>query len=184
MHLLGSLESKKKIKNKLFFNFFISIQNVTLIHLYPFLTFQIASQEINPQTGTRLDCPWPWGDKTPQEDGYFLQQRQQQRSPRFVSRSKAEDLGNVFFCIKIHIDKQHPYSVDVFEAQIIRILTKVHASIDRNEQRLTEHERKEITELEWKQASVVLDRLLLAVFLLITIISTTTILCRSPQEGT
>jgi nicotinic acetylcholine receptor len=71
---------------------------------------------------------------------------------------------------------------DAFENQIIRILNKVHASIDRNEQRLSEQDRKELTELEWKQASIVLDRLLLAVFLLITIISTTTILCRSPAN--
>ncbi|CAH1371175.1 unnamed protein product, partial [Tenebrio molitor] len=119
-------------------------------------------QEINPQTGTRLDCPWPWADKLPQEDGYCLQQRQQ-RSPRFVPRHRVEDL-------------------DAFENQIIRILNKVHASIDRNEQRLSEQDRKELTELEWKQASIVLDRLLLAVFLLITIISTTTILCRSPAN--
>ncbi|XP_063915330.1 neuronal acetylcholine receptor subunit alpha-10-like [Zophobas morio] len=120
-------------------------------------------QEINPQTGTRLDCPWPWADKLPQEDGYCLQQ--QQRSPRFVPKHKVEDL-------------------DAFENQIIRILNKVHASIDRNEQRLSEQDRRELTELEWKQASIVLDRLLLAVFLLITIISTTTILCRSPANDT
>ncbi|CAH0559898.1 unnamed protein product [Brassicogethes aeneus] len=121
-------------------------------------------KEINPQTGTRLDCPWPWSDKLPQEDGYCLQQRQQ-RSPRFQTRHRSAEL-------------------DAFENQIIRILNKVHASVDRNEQRLTEQEQRETTELEWKQASIVLDRFLLAVFLLITIISTTTILCRSPQDQT
>ncbi|XP_019867584.1 neuronal acetylcholine receptor subunit alpha-7 [Aethina tumida] len=121
-------------------------------------------QEINPQTGTRLDCPWPWSDKLPQEDGYCLQQRQQ-RSPRFLPRHRSGEL-------------------DAFENQIIRILNKVHASIDRNEQRLMDQDRRDITELEWKQASIVLDRFLLAVFLLITIISTTTILCRSPQDQT
>ncbi|KAJ8975055.1 hypothetical protein NQ317_005772, partial [Molorchus minor] len=120
--------------------------------------------EVNPQTGTRLDCPWPWLDKQPQEDGYCLQQRQQ-RSPRFVPKGRETDF-------------------DVFENQIIRILNKVHASVDRNEQRLTEQDRKELTELEWKQTSIVLDRVLLGIFFLITIISTTTILCRSPQDQT
>ncbi|KAF5308844.1 hypothetical protein FQR65_LT00544 [Abscondita terminalis] len=117
-------------------------------------------QEVNPQTGNRLDCPWPWTDKCSQEDGYCLQQHQQ-RSPRFLSRHRGDD-------------------IDYFENQIIRILHKVHASIDRNEQRLAEQDRRELTELEWKQASLVLDRLLLAVFFLITIITTTTILCGSP----
>lgn len=69
---------------------------------------------------------------------------------------------------------------DYFENRIIRLLHKVHASIDKNEQRLAEQDRRELTELEWKQASLVLDRILLAVFLLITIITTTTILCGSP----
>ncbi|KAL3266839.1 hypothetical protein HHI36_010990 [Cryptolaemus montrouzieri] len=120
-------------------------------------------QEINPQTGTRLDCPWPWPEKFVQEDGYCLQQRHhQQRSPRFLPKHRTEEM-------------------DAFEAQILRLLDKVHASIDKNEQRVSEQERKETTELEWKHASIVLDRLLLAVFFLITIISTTTILCRSPE---
>lgn len=69
---------------------------------------------------------------------------------------------------------------DAFENQIIRILNKVHASIDRNEQRLTEQERRELMEMEWKQTSIVLDRMLLCIFFLVTIVSTTTILCRSP----
>lgn len=36
-------------------------------------------------------------DKFPQEDGYYLQQRQQQRSPRFPARSRQENLGMVMF---------------------------------------------------------------------------------------
>lgn len=73
---------------------------------------------------------------------------------------------------------------DAFENQIIRILNKVHASIDKNDHRMTDQDRKELTELEWKQTSIVLDRVLLAIFMLITIISTTTILCRSPKDQT
>ncbi|GJQ86089.1 putative neurotransmitter-gated ion-channel transmembrane region [Trypoxylus dichotomus] len=118
-------------------------------------------QEINPQTGTRLDTHWPWQEKSPKEDGYYLQNRQQ-RSPRFLPRHKSENPG------------------DIFESQIIRMLNKVHESIERNDIRLIEQERRELTELEWKQMSIVLDRLLLVIFVLITIVSTTTILCRSP----
>lgn len=57
-------------------------------------------QEINPQTGTRLDCPWPWSDKFPQEDGYCLQQRQQ-RSPRFLPRHRSDDLGKNNYLLQI-----------------------------------------------------------------------------------
>ncbi|XP_017770382.1 PREDICTED: neuronal acetylcholine receptor subunit alpha-10-like [Nicrophorus vespilloides] len=120
-----------------------------------------STKEINPQTGNRLDSPWPWPDKFPREDGYYMQQRQ--RSPRFLPRHRTENL-------------------DAFENQIIRILNKVHTSIDRNELRLTEQERRELIEMEWKQTSIILDRMLLCIFFLITIISTTTILCRSPVD--
>nr|AWC68049.1 nicotinic acetylcholine receptor alpha 5 [Leptinotarsa decemlineata] len=148
------------------------LRNVVLEKLAPLVFMRFDNnrhrsppvQEVNPQTGTRLDCPWPWVDKQQQEDGYFLQQRQQ-KSPRFLQRSKEADL-------------------DVFENQILRILNKVHASIDKNDQRMIDQDRRELTELEWKQASIVLDRILLAIFLLITIISTTTILCRSPTDQT
>lgn len=71
---------------------------------------------------------------------------------------------------------------DSYETRIIRILNKVHASIDRNEQRVTEQERRELTELEWKQASLVLDRLLFTVFFLITVITTSAILCGGPAH--
>lgn len=57
-------------------------------------------QEINPQTGTRLDNSWPWNDKVPQEDGYYLQQRQQ-RSPRFLPRTRTEHLGKKIYKIII-----------------------------------------------------------------------------------
>ncbi|KAB0796779.1 hypothetical protein PPYR_10840 [Photinus pyralis] len=116
-------------------------------------------QEVNPQTGNRLDCQWSWTDKGSQKDDCCFQQR----SPRFLTRDRVDH-------------------IDYFENQIIRILHKVHASIDRNEQRLAEQDRRELTEMEWKQASLVLDRLLLAVFFLITIITTTTILCGGPPR--
>lgn len=74
----------------------------------------------------------------------------------------------------------HSLFPDIFESQIIRMLNKVHESIERNDIRLVEQERRELTELEWKQMSIVLDRLLLVIFVLITVVSTTTILCRSP----
>ncbi|CAG9860952.1 unnamed protein product [Phyllotreta striolata] len=149
------------------------MRNIVLGKLAPLVFMKFENhrtqqvQEINPQTGTRLDCPWPWVDKRAQEDGYCMQQRHQ-RSPKFPPKTRESELGKS----------------DLYETQIIRILNKVHASIDKNDRRMTDQDRKEQTELEWKQTSIVLDRVLLAIFLLITIISTTTILCRSPKDQT
>ncbi|XP_015112532.1 neuronal acetylcholine receptor subunit alpha-7 [Diachasma alloeum] len=61
-----------------------------------------------------------------------------------------------------------------------RILTRVHATIERNERRLTDQDRREQAELEWKQVALVSDRALLCVFFLTTAISTAVILCGAP----
>lgn len=66
------------------------------------------------------------------------------------------------------------------EAHWSRVLGRVHATIERNERRLVEQDRRERTELDWKQVALVSDRALLCVFLLTTIVSTAVILCGSP----
>ncbi|XP_020285197.1 neuronal acetylcholine receptor subunit alpha-10-like isoform X2 [Pseudomyrmex gracilis] len=66
------------------------------------------------------------------------------------------------------------------EAQWFRVLGRVYATIERNEWRLVEQDRRERTELDWKQVALVSDRVLLCIFLFITVVSTTVILCGSP----
>ncbi|XP_014292243.2 neuronal acetylcholine receptor subunit alpha-7 [Halyomorpha halys] len=71
-------------------------------------------------------------------------------------------------------------NVESFETHLLRMLHHVNSTIARNELRLQEKEKREITELEWKQVALVCDRLLLWLFLVITAITTTVILCGSP----
>ncbi|XP_034234744.1 neuronal acetylcholine receptor subunit alpha-10-like [Thrips palmi] len=66
------------------------------------------------------------------------------------------------------------------EAQFVRVLVRVNATIERNEARLAEQERRETAELEWKQVALVLDRFLLWLFMATTAIASTVILCGSP----
>lgn len=69
------------------------------------------------------------------------------------------------------------------EAQWSRVLGRVHATIERNEKRLAEQDRRERMEFDWKQVALVSDRALLCVFFLTTIVSTTVILCGSPPSA-
>ena len=69
------------------------------------------------------------------------------------------------------------------EAQWLRVLGRVHATIERNEKRLAEQDRRERMEFDWKQVALVSDRALLCVFFLTTIVSTTVILCGSPPSA-
>uniref|UniRef100_A0AAU6PBR6 Nicotinic acetylcholine receptor alpha5 n=1 Tax=Protohermes xanthodes TaxID=1452977 RepID=A0AAU6PBR6_9NEOP len=119
-----------------------------------------CKQDINPRTGSRLDCPWmdKWGYNDCDHTNC------QQRSPSFMHPSRPQNNSNT----------------DTFEWQFMRALNNINATIERNEHRLSEQERRDIIELEWKQVSLVLDRVLLAVFFLITTITTAVILCGSP----
>ncbi|XP_071520246.1 neuronal acetylcholine receptor subunit alpha-10-like [Panulirus ornatus] len=74
-----------------------------------------------------------------------------------------------------------PTQISDFEHQFMRVLNKVYQTIEKNEMRLAEQDRKEATRVEWQQVALVFDRFLLACFLLSTIIATTTILFSSPH---
>uniref|UniRef100_A0A914QNY0 Uncharacterized protein n=1 Tax=Panagrolaimus davidi TaxID=227884 RepID=A0A914QNY0_9BILA len=71
-----------------------------------------------------------------------------------------------------------PENTDAFENDFFAILNKVHATIERNEMRLAEKDRRNAAELEWQQVALVLDRFLLVVFVIGTLITSLTILCQ------
>lgn len=72
-------------------------------------------------------------------------------------------------------------STDEFERQFLRVLNKVYETIEKNEMRIADQERRELARTEWHQVSLVCDRFLLAVFLLSTTISSLLILLSSPH---
>uniref|UniRef100_A0A1I7X2I5 Neur_chan_memb domain-containing protein n=1 Tax=Heterorhabditis bacteriophora TaxID=37862 RepID=A0A1I7X2I5_HETBA len=55
-------------------------------------------------------------------------------------------------------------------------MNMVHATIERNEMRVAEKDRRDATQLEWQQVAMVLDRFLLIVFLFGTALSSFVIL--------
>ncbi|CAL7938368.1 unnamed protein product [Xylocopa violacea] len=96
---------------------------------------------------------------------------QSQSSPKFVTRREESNSSSP----SLDLGKEGG-----LEAQWLRVLGRVHATIERNEKRLAEQDRRERMELDWKQVALVSDRALLCVFFLTTIVSTTVILCGSP----
>nr|XP_037279709.1 neuronal acetylcholine receptor subunit alpha-10-like [Rhipicephalus microplus] len=57
-------------------------------------------------------------------------------------------------------------SSDEFEKQFLRVLAKVYQTIEKNELRVAERDRRDAVRGEWHQVAVVCDRFLLAAFLL------------------
>ncbi|TKR57608.1 hypothetical protein L596_030288 [Steinernema carpocapsae] len=67
-------------------------------------------------------------------------------------------------------------SQDPFESEFLKVLHRVHATIERNEMRLAEKDRRDATKLEWQQVALVLDRFLLIVFVVGTAMVSLTII--------
>ncbi|XP_013408627.1 neuronal acetylcholine receptor subunit alpha-10-like [Lingula anatina] len=82
-------------------------------------------------------------------------------SPRFARRIR--NLGNM---------ASEASSSDNFEKQFSRVLQKVYQTIERNEMRLAEQDRRDAIKLEWQQVAQVVDRLLLYIFVLTTVMVT------------
>ncbi|KAK3876955.1 hypothetical protein Pcinc_018292, partial [Petrolisthes cinctipes] len=74
-----------------------------------------------------------------------------------------------------------PNALDTFERHFLRVLDKVNLTIEKNEVRLAEQDRRDAIKLEWQQVALVVDRFLLWVFLLATISATFGILYKSPH---
>lgn len=72
-------------------------------------------------------------------------------------------------------------SSDEFEKQFLRVLSKVYETIEKNEVRVAERDRRDVLRTEWHQVAAVCDRFLLAVFLLSTALATFLVLFSSPR---
>ena len=68
-----------------------------------------------------------------------------------------ENNGNdiiVTFVTQLHTGQR--FVVDSVEPRVFRVLEKVSSTIDKNEERCDENDRKEQHELEWKQVALVI----------------------------
>jgi hypothetical protein len=68
-----------------------------------------------------------------------------------------------------------------YDPRFDRVLGKLSMTIDKTEFRNAESDAREQFNLEWKQVSLVLDRILLLIFFLAIVISSTVILTSSPH---
>lgn len=69
-----------------------------------------------------------------------------------------------------------------FEIQFLKVLEKVHQTIEKNEIRTAEQDRKDKIKLEWQQVALIIDRFLLWVFIFSTLGTTFGILSMSPHS--
>ena len=75
-----------------------------------------------------------------------------------------------------------PVPTDSFERQFLRVLHKVYQTIEKNEMRLAEQDRRDQIRLEWQQIALVVDRILLLLFIVLTLGVTLGILFDAPHS--
>jgi hypothetical protein len=69
-----------------------------------------------------------------------------------------------------------------FETQFSRVLHKVYQTIERNEIRVQEQDKRDVIKLEWQQVAQITDRVLLVAFVTATITITGIVLFQSPPD--
>ena len=69
-----------------------------------------------------------------------------------------------------------------FEKQFVRVLHKVYQTIEKNEIRLADQDRRDQIKLEWQQVALVVDRLLLWIFISVTVGVTLGIMLHAPHS--
>jgi len=73
-------------------------------------------------------------------------------------------------------------SQTIFEREFYETMLKVSRTIEKNEARLVELDRREFIKTEWQEVALVVDRLLLLVFIGMTVGITLSILLRAPHS--
>ena len=81
----------------------------------------------------------------------------------------------------IEVFFQFPVDETFADPRVDRVLAKVSATIDRNELRNVESDARDKFAIEWKQVSLVIDRILLLVFFLAMTTTSLVILTSSPH---
>ncbi len=115
----------------------------------------VPSKEAGMSSRDHYEMP----DKMPENGGL---------SPRFSNR--------------IRNPVQNTPSPDNFERQFLRVLHKVYQTIEKNEMRLAEQDRRDYIRLEWQQVALVVDRILLFLFVSLTTAVTLGVMLHAPHS--
>ena len=73
-------------------------------------------------------------------------------------------------------------TTDNFERQFLRVLNRINHTIELNEIRLAENDRRNVIKDEWQQVALVVDRVLLFIFMATTLGVTYGIMFQAPNS--
>ena len=71
-----------------------------------------------------------------------------------------------------------------FEQYFLKVLGKVNSAIELNEQRISEDNAREKIKLEWQHVARIIDRVLLTIFVVVTLTTTLAVLVQHEWQAT
>ena len=72
-------------------------------------------------------------------------------------------------------------NMNSFEQQFMKILQKVNETIEANERRLAEQDERENIKLEWQHVARIIDRILLTLFVIVTLTTTCAVMFQTAE---
>ncbi|KAK3109038.1 hypothetical protein FSP39_021646 [Pinctada imbricata] len=75
-------------------------------------------------------------------------------------------------------------NTDQFEQNFSKVMNKVYGAIENNESRIAQQDKRDAIKLEWQQVALVVDRILLSLFVTVTLTMTCAILIQGPVSQT
>lgn len=94
-----------------------------------------------------------------------------------------QDRGNGKIPCNLQNNFQHmPAFPDMnkFENQLRHVLQKVCCTIENNEKRQEEQDRRDVIKMEWQQIAQIVDRVLLSIFVVVTLTVTIVVMVQGP----
>ena len=70
-------------------------------------------------------------------------------------------------------------NADTFEQLFMKVLTRVNSTIELNERRIADQDYRERIKLEWQHVARIIDRILLTIFVAVTLTTTCAVMLQS-----
>lgn len=88
--------------------------------------------------------------------------------------------GRIPCTLQNNFPLSHFPDLDKFEHQFRHVLQKVCATIENNERRQNEQDRRDVVKAEWQQIAQIVDRVLLSIFVIVTLTVTVVVMVQGP----
>jgi hypothetical protein len=97
-----------------------------------------------------------------------------------VNKDIPRQNGRIPCTLQDNLPLSHFPDLDKFEHQFRHVLQKVCSTIENNERRQNEQDRRDVVKAEWQEIAQIVDRVLLSIFVIVTLTVTVVVMVQGP----